>query len=50
MNLNNKSLPEGIIAVQYIGQIDNKQYINTYVVPPAESILKCEFQFTTLVD
>ena len=26
-------LPDDVVAVQYIGQIDNKQYIETHIVP-----------------
>ena len=43
-------LPEGVVAVEYIGQSDNQQRIETGIVPPQGSILRCEFQFTKLID
>ena len=44
------SLPEGVVAVEYIGQSDNQQRIETGIVPPQGCILRCEFQFTKLTD
>ena len=43
-------LPEGVVAVEYIGQSDNQQRIETGIVPPQGCILRCEFQFTKLTD
>lgn len=39
-------LPEGVVAVEWIGQSDSDQYIPTWIIPPPGSVLKCRFQFT----
>ena len=49
-NAEEPPLPEGVVAVEYIGQSDNQQRIETGIVPPQGSILRCEFQFTKLTD
>lgn len=49
-NVEEPPLPEGVEAVEYIGQSDNQQRIETGIVPPQGSILRCEFQFTKLTD
>ena len=49
-NNEEESLPKGVYPVEYIGQIDNRQYINTYIIPPQGCVLRCEFQFTKLID
>ena len=45
-----ESLPEGVYPVEYIGQKDNRQYVNTYIIPPQGCVLRCEFKFTKLID
>ena len=49
-NAEEPPLPEGVVAVEYIGQSDNQQRIETGIVPPQGCILRCEFQFTKLTD